>query len=326
MIKMDKKTNVLILLPADDAHKKLFEQAAPQADIVYTDSKSAGLREIERADIIIGNPNPALLSGAKNLRWLQLASAGANLYVGEGILPKNVLLTNATGCYGMVISEYMIATVLSLFLHLQQYAENQREHRWHGEGRIKSIYGSTALIVGLGDIGGEFAKRFKAMGGHTIGVRRSDRQKPDFIDELYLTDRLDELLPRADVVALSLPETPQTHKLFSRERLALMKSDAILLNVGRGMAIDTDALCEALNSGRLGGAVLDVTDPEPLPPEHPLWEARNILITPHVSGNYNLPETYERVAALCADNLKRYMDGLELNNLVDLSTGYKKHD
>jgi phosphoglycerate dehydrogenase-like enzyme len=323
---MDKRKNVLILLPVDDAHKKLFEQAAPQADIVYSSSKLVGPQEIERADIIIGNPNPALLSGAKNLKWLQLESAGANLYTGSGILPENVLLTNATGCFGTVISEYMIATLLSLFLHLRQYAENQRRHLWNNEGKIKSIYGSTALIVGLGDIGGEFAKRFKAMGGHTIGVRRSDRKKPDFIDELYLTDQLDELLPRADVVALSLPETPQTHKLFNLERLARMKSGAILLNVGRGMAIDSDALCEALNSGRIGGAVLDVADPEPLPPEHPLWDAKNILITPHISGNFNLPETYERVAALCADNLKRYMDGLELNNLVDLSTGYKKHN
>jgi phosphoglycerate dehydrogenase-like enzyme len=320
------RKNVLILLPMDDTHRKLFEQAAPQADIVYADALSVSPQEIQRANVIIGNPEPSLLSAAKNLEWLQLSSAGANLYVGDGILPEHVLLTNATGCYGMVISEYMIATLLSQFLHLQQYEKNQCEHRWHGEGKIKSIYGSTALIVGLGDIGGEFAQRFKAMGGYTIGVRRSNRKKPDFVDELYLIDQLDELLPRADVVALSLPETPQTHKLFDRERLARMKSDAILINVGRGMAIDTDALCEALNSGRLGGAVLDVTDPEPLPPEHPLWDAKNVLITPHIAGNFYLQETYERVAALCADNLKRYMEGLALNNLVDLSTGYKKHD
>lgn len=323
---MNERKNVLILLPVDDEHKKLFEQAAPQADIVYADAQSVSQQEIQNSNIIIGNPNPEFLSAAKNLEWLQLSSAGANLYIGEGILPKNVLLTNATGCYGMVISEYMIATLLSLYLHLQQYAANQREHRWHEEGKIKSIYGSTALIVGLGDIGREFAKRFKAMGGHTIGVRRSNRQKPDFVDKLYLIDQLDELLPRADVVALSLPETPQTHKLFNRERLARIKPGAILINVGRGMAIDTDALCEALNSGRLGGAVLDVTDPEPLPPEHPLWDAKNILITPHIAGNFNLQETYERVAALCADNLKRYMNGLELNNLVDLDIGYNKHD
>jgi phosphoglycerate dehydrogenase-like enzyme len=281
---------------------------------------------IERANIIIGYPSPKMISYAKNLKWLQLASAGVDHILKCSVLPQNVLLTNASGCYGLAISEYMIATVLSLFLNLPRYKENQQKHLWHDEGTVKSIFGSTALIVGLGNIGGEFAKRFKSLGGNTIGVRRTDTHKPDYLDELYLIDQLDELLPRADVVALSLPETPQTHKLFSKEKLALMKPGSILINVGRGTAIDTDALCDALNSGHLGGAALDVTDPEPLPPDHPLWSAKNVLITPHVSGNFNLPETYELVFKLCADNLSKYLRGEKLNNLVDFSTGYKKHE
>jgi len=323
---MKNKTNVLVLFPVDDAHRLLLQAAAPEATILYADSNEVTTEMMESATIIIGNPNRKFLPSAKRLEWIQLGSAGADLYVKPGLLPEHVLLTNATGCYGLAISEYMIATVLSLFLKLPSYKENQEKHLWKNHGTVKSIYASTALVVGLGNIGGEFAKRFKALGGNTIGVRRTDAHKPDYLDELYLIDQIDELLPRADVVALSLPETPETHKLFSKEKLALMKSGAVLINVGRGTAIDTDALCDALNSGHLGGAALDVTDPEPLPPDHPLWSAKNVLITPHVSGNFNLPETYELVFKLCADNLSKYLRGEKLNNLVDFSTGYKKHE
>ncbi len=323
---MNKIKNILIDLPVTESHKKLFANAAPGMNLIYKKPKNITEELIGQASIIIGIPKPEMLAFAKNLEWLQLSSAGANLYVQDGILPENVLLTNATGCYGLAISEYMVGVLLSLFLKLPLYQKNQQNNLWHSEGRIKSIYGSTALIVGLGDIGGEFAKRFKALGGYTIGIRRTDTRKPDYLDELYLTEQLDELLPRADVVALSLPETPQTHKLFDRQRLERIKTGAVLINVGRGMALDTAALCDVLNSGHLGGAAIDVTDPEPLPPEHPLWKAKNVVITPHVSGNYNLPETLERVVRLSVDNLTRYLSGQELNNLVDFSTGYKMHD
>jgi phosphoglycerate dehydrogenase-like enzyme len=323
---MNEKKNILVILPIDEAHKNLLRDAAPDTDIVYVEPGKASTEQIERANAIIGYPSPKMMIYAKNLEWLQLASAGVDHILKGGVLPQNVLLTNASGCYGLAISEYMMGMVLSLFLNLPLYKENQLKHFWHDEGTVKSIFGSTALIVGLGDIGGEFAKRFKSLGGHTIGIRRTGLTKPDYLDELYLIDQLDELLPRADVVTLSLPETPQTHKLFGKEKFALMKPGSILLNVGRGKAIDTDALCDVLNSGQLGGAAIDVTDPEPLPPEHPIWDAKNILITPHVSGNFNLPETYERVLKMCADNLGRYLRGEQLNNLVDFSTGYKKHD
>jgi len=321
---MNENKNVLVILSVDEVHRKLLEKNAPNAEFVYAVDREPDLQMAENANIIIGNPRRSLLKHAKKLEWLQLESAGANLYAKDGVLPENVLLTNATGSYGLVISEYMISMVLNLFLKQYLYKENQEKHLWHDEGTVKSIYGSTALILGLGDIGGEFAKRFKALGGHTIGVRRTDAQKPDFVDELYLMDKLDELLPRADVVALSLPETKETIKLIDAHKLARMKKGSILVNVGRGSAIDTNALCDALNSGHLAGAALDVTDPEPVPPDHPLWDTKNVLITPHISGGYNLPETYEKVFQLCADNLGRYFRGEELQNIVDFSTGYKK--
>lgn len=163
---------------------------------------------------------------------------------------------------------------------------------------MTSVWGSATLVVGLGDIGGEYAKRMKALGSYTIGVRRTPGEKPEYLDEIYTTDSLDELLPRADFVALSLPNSPSTYHIMDERRLGLMKPGAYLLNVGRGSAIDGDALCRALKEGRLGGCRVDVTDPEPLPGDHPLWDAPRMVITPHISGQYHLKETFERIVRI----------------------------
>lgn len=275
-------------------------------------------------DIIIGNLPKEKLNIAKNLKWLQLNSAGADVYVKEGVLPEGVILTNATGAYGLAISEHMLGVLLELLKKLNLYRDNQRENIWKDEGEVRSIYGSTVLVVGLGDIGSEFAKRIKALGGYTIGIRRSDTRKPEFIDELYLMDKLDEVLGRADVVALTLPQTKDTYKLFNKDRLLKMKKGAVLLNVGRGTVIDTDALYEVLQEDYLFGAAIDVTDPEPLPSAHNLWDLKNVIITPHISGDYHLRETHNRIVNIAAENLKAYLKGEELKNIVDLSTGYRR--
>ena len=141
-------------------------------------------------------------------------------------------------------------------------------------------------------------------------------------DEVYGLDALDSLLPRADVVALSLPGNPSTRHVLNRERIGLLNPNAIVLNVGRGTAIDTDALCDALYEGRIAGAALDVTDPEPLPEDHPLWDAPRTLITPHISGGYSLPETLEQICGIFAENLERFRKGEPLRNVVDMETGY----
>lgn len=319
---------ILVVMSLDQSHRERLKAAAPQAEFLFAGDKEdlPGDAVLDEITVIVGNPRRSLLPRVKNLEWLQLESAGANLYVQPGLLPERCVLTNASGCFGLAISEYMIGQILSLFLRFPSYQENQKNHLWKNEGQVRSIYGSTALAVGLGNIGGEFSRRYRALGGRVIGVRRSNLVKPDYVDELYPIGQLDELLPRADVVALSLPETPETHKLFGKDQFARMKPGSCLINVGRGGAVDSDALCDALNSGHLGGAALDVTDPEPLPAGHPLWEAKNALITPHISGGYNLPETYERVFQICADNLQRYFRGEPLENIVDLRIGYNRHE
>lgn len=315
--------NVLVTIPLTSTHKDLLESQMPDGAFTYHSVPEINEKIIEKAHIIIGNVPVDLLKYAHNLEWLQLNSAGADVYIKEGVLKKDVLLTNATGAYGLAVSEHMLAILLELMKKLNLYHHNQTNKIWKDEGMVSSIYGSTTLVVGLGDIGGEFAKKMKALGSYVIGIKRNMTQKPDYLDELYTLDQLDNLISRADVVALSLPNTKETYHLFDTQRFSLMKNDSILINVGRGSAIDQDALCYALEHGPMYGAAIDVTDPEPLPSSHPLWNYENLIITPHISGHYHLQETLERIVRISADNLKRYREGKELENLVDFNTGYR---
>jgi phosphoglycerate dehydrogenase-like enzyme len=164
----------------------------------------------------------------------------------------------------------------------------------------------------------------KVLGAYVIGIRRTVQPKPDCVDELYLSDKLDELLPRADIVAMILPGVASTAGIIGRAQLAAMKDGAVIINGGRGSAIDTDALCDALESGHLGGAGLDVTMPEPLPSGHRLWKLENAVITPHVAGGRNMPETADHIMKLNLENAARFLKGETLESLVDIKTGYRR--
>ncbi|QAT50175.1 D-2-hydroxyacid dehydrogenase [Caproiciproducens sp. NJN-50] len=325
---MEKKT-ILFVLPAgskaDKIHREKLQETAPNAEIIFTDSKELGRDLIARANILIGTPPRSLLKYAARLEWFQLFSAGAEQYIAPGILPEGVTLTNATGAYGKSMSEYMLCAALSLLLDFPYYRDNQRQHLWQDRDRSRHILGTTALVIGLGNIGSEFAMRYKALGGKVIGIKRTPGEKPDYLDELSTSDRLNEFLPRADVVTLSLPSTSETMHLFGKDKISLMKPSAVLINVGRGTAVDTDALSDALYEGKIYGAALDVTDPEPLPAEHPLWNAPNTIITPHISGGWNEHGNLERIFEIICANLSRYFSGEPLINVVDMSTGYRRN-
>jgi phosphoglycerate dehydrogenase-like enzyme len=317
--------NILVVFPVEEEHKEQIRQAAPAgAEVIFCAASEVTEDMVKEADVIIGNPPASMVTGSKNLKLLQLGSAGADAFIQPGVMPQQAILTNATGAYGLAISEHMLALTLELMKKLHFYRDNQSKSSWKDEGCVHSIYNATVLIVGLGDIGGEYAKRMKALGAYTIGIRRSNPKKPDYLDELYLMDRLDDMLGRADIVALSLPGTKETKGLFHAERIGKMKDGAILINVGRGSVVDTDALCDALESGKLYGAGVDVTEPEPLPADSRLWKMKNAVITPHVSGGIHLPETHNRIIRIAVDNMKRLMANEELNNIVDFTTGYRK--
>ncbi len=316
--------NILTVLPFDSQQKKRLEAENKKGKIVYTAPDRVTDEELSEAEIIIGNIPADKLKLCKSLKWLQLNSAGTEGYPEN--MPPNTVLTNATGAYGLAISEHMLGMLLEIKKKLYLYRDNQQKHIWQSEGSVTSIEDSVALIVGMGDIGGEFARKIKALGAYVIGVKRTSSDKPDYCDELYTAEHLKELVPRADIIALSLPGNKQTEHIFDSATLKLTKKGSVLLNVGRGSAIDTTALCRLLKNGHFEGVGLDVTEPEPLPENHPLWDIPNAIITPHISGFFHLHKTLERIIDISIDNLSRFNNGSKLRNIVDYTTGYRKKD
>ena len=260
---------------------------------------------------------------ASQLQWLQLNSAGANEYCQPGVLPAGVTLTNATGAYGLALSEHMLAQTLAMMKKLYLYYDNQHQSQWHDEGPVTSLYGATVVVVGFGNIGRNFGQRVKAMGAHVIGLRRRQGAVPPEADEMGDMAHFNDYLAQADIVASCLPDTPETYHLYDAARFGAMKKGAYFVNVGRGTNVDQKALRDAVVSGHLAGAALDVTDPEPLPSSDSLWKTPGIYITPHISGGYHLQATHDYIVRIAADNLKRYLTGDPLENIVDLMTGYK---
>ena len=171
-------------------------------------------------------------------------------------------------------------------------------------------------MLGLGDIGGRYAKKMKALGAYVIGFRKTDKEKPEYVDEQYTLDRLPEMIGRGDLVAMILPATKETENLMNEEMLNRMKMGSYLINAGRGNAVDLAALRKALDEGRIAGAALDVTSPEPLPSDDPLWKYENVLITPHIAGNLWLRQTVVNVIRIAGNNLTRYLNGEPLDHVV----------
>lgn len=269
-----------------------------------------------QATIIFGNPPADQVSQCKSLAWLQTSSAGVDAYLKPGILPEGTILTSASGAYGQSVSEEMFAMMWSLLKDLPAYRDNQNIRLWQPGGSVYSPRDANTLVLGTGDIGSSFAKLVKAVGGHTFGIRRQADQPVEGFDHMAGFDQLDQLLPQMDIVALALPSTPQTHHIIDSGRLALMKSTAILINAGRGDAIDCQALAKALDEKQILGAGLDVTEPEPLPKDHPLWSQSRCLITPHVAGGAHLASNVDKIIQICLDNLRRFEAGKPLRNRI----------
>lgn len=298
-----------------------IKAAAPGFEVVLAQPDSDKLLDCE---VIFGHVSKNVLGRTDKLKWLHTQSAGVDAYLRpEMNLGADVALTNSAGAYGIGIAEHLLATILMLMRRMPQYMDLQKEQKWEYLGLVETIYNSNVTVVGLGDIGGSFAAICKAMGAKVSGVVRSPRNVlPNCVDKLYSAEDLDEAIKGADVVALCLPGTAETSGLFGRERLMKMKKGAYILNVGRGSAIDPFALAEVLNEGHLGGAGLDVTQPEPLPAGHPLWTAPNVLITPHISGGDSLDLTQDLILDRFLQNLGDYAVGRPFNRPVDKRAGY----
>ena len=225
-------------------------------------------------------------------------------------------------CIRDSISEHILMVLLMLLRRMPEYQTDLSQRQWTYHAPIRSIIGSHIVVLGTGDIGSNTARRLKALGASVTGVCRSGKSGEPAFDRVLPTAELDSVLPTADALVMALPSTPETVGILSRERISLLPEHAYVVNVGRGSAIDQQALCDALRTGKLAGAALDVMTPEPLPTDDPLWDCPNIIITPHVSGNMSLGLTCDiDVDMFCAD-LERYAAGKPLHNLVDRIRGY----
>lgn len=315
---------ILCLLPVTEQHKEKLEKAAEGCRISYVKTGEETREQVAAAEIIIGSPRPSLIQSSERLRLLQLNTAGADPYLCPGVLAENTVLTNATGAYSKAVAEHGLACLLMLQKKLHLYRDAQKRSQWTDFGTVSSLTDAVVLVMGLGDIGTHFARLVKALGAYVIGIRRRSGAAPEGVDECYARDELENVIGRADVIFSVMPGTSDTKHFYTKELFAQMKKSAIFINCGRGSAVESSVLQQALTRGEIAAAAVDVTEIEPLPGEHPLWKLENLLITPHISGWYHLPETLERIVDISCDNLRRYLNGEELRNVVDFSTGYRK--
>lgn len=275
-------------------------------------------------EVLYGMPDRAALRTFTSLKWFCGSFAGVDAYLDDALYPSpDVILTNSSGAYGVTIAEHLIMVTLMLLRHASAYVLEAAAHRWGPVLPMRSIMGSTITVVGTGDIGTEFARRAKAMGAKSIrGVRRTMKPADPAFDSVHTHDQLESLLPDTDLLVLALPSTPDTIGFLSRRRIALLPKTAFVINVGRGSAIDQPALVDALNAGQLAGAALDVFVQEPIPDGAPIWDAKNLLLTPHVSGQLSLGYTRDKNVALFCEDLENYAAGRPLARYVDRKIGY----
>ena len=296
--------NVLVLMPVEARHKEKIEAAGAGCSITYARPDTVTEEMIRSANVILGQPEADMIGASENLEWLQLESAGTDAYIVPGVLSSKTVLTNATGAYTKAVSEHAFALTLMLQKKLYLYRDEQKKAVWSDHGTVGSLSDCTVAVVGLGDIGQAYAKLVKAMGAKVIGVKRRATNKPDCVDELVMTQDLDQVLPRADVIMSILPNTAATRYIYTLESFDRMKDTALFINCGRGNAVSSEVLYQALSEHRIAAAAMDVAEVEPLPPESPLWAMENVIITPHNSFVGDGAE--QRLNALILQNLEDY--------------------
>ncbi|MEO8314683.1 MAG: D-2-hydroxyacid dehydrogenase [Pseudomonadota bacterium] len=301
--------------------------AAGDANVVTVNDTRTAITAAVDADVIIGaNPeicDARIINAAKQLRWLASLSAGVeNCMNLPAETRASFMMTNMRGVDSPIVAEHAIALMLALAHGLDRFAVDNSQGAWSRGGRVPVLFleGKTMLVSGLGAIGTEVAKRAHGLGMKVVATRVGGTGKPDFVDYIGQPDELLTLARTADVVVSAVPLTTETTHLYNKAFFAVLKPSAFFINIARGGSVDTDALMVALNEGRLGGAGLDVTEPEPLPAGHPLWKSPRVLITPHIAGRSDFPD--DARWSIAAENLRRYVAGEKILNIVDLARGF----
>lgn len=312
-------TNKLLILTTDqkEVERGIKDLELPDLEIYAPTDKSEVLELVPQANIFLANPPRALkyLNQAKELKWMQATFAGVDSLVDDG-LRRDYILTNAKGFYGQPIAEYVFAYILGLERDVMGYFDNQKNKKWD-QRSFGILKGKTMAVMGTGSIGTEIARMAKAFNMKAIGFRTEDKPAENF-DEIYTLKSFNAFLSKADYIVSILPKTKQTTHLINQQTISKMKPSAVFINVGRGNAVDEEALASALKDNKIAGAVLDVFETEPLPQDSPFWNLPNAIVTPHISGYYldnNIFEIFE-------ENYNRFINGKELINKVDFEKGY----
>jgi phosphoglycerate dehydrogenase-like enzyme len=301
-----------------------LQSVAPGVTLDVVDSPAQALAALPGADALLGFCEAPLVAAGTRLAWVQAYFAGVDQCGTAVIGERGLLFTNMQRLAGPPMAEHVMALLLALSRQLPAFLASQREGRWAartGEtGTMRTLEGKTLLVYGLGGIGTEVAKRAHGLGMRVTAIRASGHSGPDTVSYVGLPDELPKLAAEADVVVNCAPLTAATRGVFDAKFFAGMKPSAYFINVGRGGSVVTADLVAALETGKIAGAGLDVTDPEPLPPDNPLWHARNVLITPHVSSASD--EDPQARLLIVRENLRRYVAGERMLSVVDAGRGY----
>lgn len=302
-----------------------LQQVAGDTTLIGVGNEAQALKAMPRATALIGWCSRSLIETASSLHWIQLFSAGVESCIEQmSGTNRELLLTNMQRATSPQIAEHVMGMLLSLTRGLVPHIRNQTSGEWDPDlvpmASRPELGGRTLLLVGLGGIGTAVGQRAAAFGMRVIAVRASARPGPDFVAEVAQPDQLLSLTAEADVVVNSVPLTGQTEGLFDAGFFATMKPTAYFINVGRGRSVVTADLVASLRAGKLAGAGLDVTDPEPLPADHPLWKMSNVIITPHIAAGSD--KTLERVFLVVRENLRRYVNGEPMLSVVNVERGY----
>ena len=301
-----------------------WQTASDKVKLMRVSSETA-MGEIADADAYIGNISPELVEAGKKLRWVQTLSAGVEQVLhksGSDVLANSdIVLTNNQIVQGPEIADHAMALLLAHTRFLPTYMQRQSEENWQGRPyTLVELNGKNALVVGMGGIGLQIAIRAWAHGMNVVGVDPEDIAYLPYVDKIVKPDMLDSVIGDADVIFMAVPHTPASHKMVGPSQFDAMKQGAYFIAVSRGGTYDLNALVKALDSKKLAGAGVDVTDPEPLPKGHALWKMDNVIITPHIAGRSDMDRG--RMLGIVKANIQRFADGMPLYNVVDKGKGY----
>ncbi len=309
-----------------ETERKMILDAAAEAGYQVVFDADKNRDDMMSAEIIYGEGEAVgrAVAESDSLKWFCASFAGVDAYCKPGAFKNDqVILTNSAGSYGVSLAEHAIMLALMIMRQIPVFYDGITARKWIDPLPQAGIKDARVTLLGTGDVGRSLAKRIRGFEPECItGVSRSGKSGEKAFDAVGKTDRLGEVLKETDLLIISLPGTPETYHMIDRKMLSVMKPEAYLVNVGRGSVIDETALIEALRSGKLAGAALDVTETEPPLPDSPLWDIPNLLMTPHVAGNLTMEYTRKRNTEMFCEDLLRYAKGEPLLHEVDRRLGY----